>query len=182
MACGKGLSGPKGTCGQCTVPYQRAWCVGSRQDYLRRLIDDYKFTNARSAYLPLADLLHERLPELPVSTVIVPIPTISSHIRQRGYDHMTLIASRFARLRGLRVDATLNRVTTTVQRGAGARQRVKQAKVAFNSIRQLDPNAIYLLVDDVVTSGATVKYAAHTLIDAGASTVWVATISRQPVD
>lgn len=182
VACGKGIAGRSGLCRGCKVPYQRAWCVADRRDHLQRLIGNYKFTNARAAYKPLAQLLDERLPELPKDTVIVPIPTVSSHIRQRGYDHMGLIAKRLARLRGLPVDTSLHRVTGTTQRGSGVRQRAKQAKAAFTCIRQLDDNKKYLLIDDVVTSGATVKYAAQTLLDAGASTVWVASISRQPLD
>jgi len=69
-----------------------------------------------------------------------------------------------------------------MQRGAGRRTRTEQAKKAFQCATSLDPKAIYILVDDVITTGATVKYAAKTLLDAGASTVWVASISRQPLD
>ena len=164
------------------MPYQRAWCVADRRDHLQRLIGNYKFTNARAAYKPLAQLLSDRLPELPAETVIVPIPTVSSHIRQRGYDHMLLLSRHFARLRGLPVDTSLKRATHTTQRGSGARQRARQAKAAFTCTRPLDDSKIYLVVDDVITSGATVKYAAQTLLNAGASTVWVASISRQPLD
>ncbi len=182
IACGKGLVSRNGLCGVCKVPYQRAWCVADRRDHLQRLIGNYKFTNARAAYMPLAQLLSDRLPELPAETVIVPIPTINSHIRQRGYDHMGLIARRLAHLRALSVDISLQRITNTTQRGSGMRERAKQAKAAFMCAKQLDDKKIYLLIDDVVTSGATVKYAAQTLLDAGASTVWVASISRQPLD
>ncbi len=182
VACGVGMVGATGLCKGCHVPYDRAWCVSVRQDYLKRLISDFKFMNAKAAYEPLADLLHEYLPELPASTRIVPVPTISSHIRQRGYDHTLLISRRLARLRGLPVDTSLQRATNTMQQGAGRRQRTEQAKKAFACSTPLDPDVIYLLVDDVVTTGATVKFAAQTLVDAGARAVWVASISRQPLD
>lgn len=164
------------------MPYQRAWCVADRRDHLQRLIGNYKFTNARAAYKPLAQLLSERLPELPAETIVMPIPTVSAHIRQRGYDHMLLLSRHFARLRGLSIDTSLQRATNTTQRGSGVRQRARQAKAAFICNRQLDDGKIYLLIDDVITSGATVKYAAQILLNAGASTVWVASISRQPLD
>lgn len=182
VACGKGLAGRNGLCGVCKVPYQHAWCVADRRDHLQRLIGNYKFTNARAAHKPLAQLLSERLPELPAETIVIPIPTVSSHIRQRGYDHMLLLSRHFARLRGLSVDTSLQRATNTTQRGSGVRQRARQAKAAFICNRQLDDGKIYLLIDDVITSGATVKYAAQILLNAGASTVWVASISRQPLD
>ncbi len=182
VACGKGVAGASGICGNCTVPYQRAWCVADRRDHLQRLIGNYKFTNARSAYVPLADLLHQHLPELPTNTIIVPVPTVSSHIRQRGYDHMFLITRRFGRKRGLPAITSLQRVTSTKQRSASAKQREKNAKAAFVCRRQLDADKIYILIDDVITTGSTVKYAAQALLDAGAGTVWVASISRQPLD
>ncbi len=182
VACGAGLSGVNGLCSRCRPPYQRAWCVAPRQDYLQRLIGNFKFTNTKAAYLPLTGLLDDTLPQLPATTKIVPVPTISAHIRQRGYDHTLLIAKRLGRLRRLPVDLSLRRATSAVQHGSGARQRTKQAKQAFVCTNTLDPDAIYLLVDDVVTTGATVKYAAKTLRDAGARQVWVATISRQPLD
>ena len=104
VACGTGIANTHGVCSNCEVPYQRAWCVADRRDQLQRLIGNYKFTNARSAYYPLADLFDASLPQLPANVVIVPVPTVNSHIRQRGYDHMLLIARRFGRLRTLPID------------------------------------------------------------------------------
>lgn len=95
---------------------------------------------------------------------------------------MMLIAVRFAKQRKLRLDTSLSRATTTRQRDAGRRARTAQAKVAFVCKEKLDSDAIYLLLDDVVTTGATLKYAAKTLKDSGARTVWVASISRQTLD
>lgn len=182
VSCAKVLAPTQGICHECKVPYTRAWCVADRRDHLQRLIGNYKFTNARAAHLPLAQLLHERLPELPSNTVIVPVPTVNSHIRQRGYDHMALIAQRLARLRDLPVSTALRRVTSTKQRDASRSVRSAQAKAAFSCSERLDDTKIYLLIDDVVTTGATMKYAALKLREAGAEVVWIASISRQPLD
>jgi len=182
VSCHKSLAPLKGICVTCTVPYGRAWCVADRRDHLQQLINDYKFSNARSAYKPLTALLHDRLPELPADTVIIPIPTVGSHIRQRGYDHMLLIARRLGKLRGLPVSTALRRATSTKQRDASRSQRIAQAKAAFSVAAPLSKDKTYLLIDDVVTTGATMKHAAQKLLDAGAGTVWVATISRQPLD
>lgn len=182
VACGIAIAKADGICRGCTVPYARAWCVADRRDHLQRLIGNYKFTNTRSAYMPLADLLDAHLPELPDNTVIVPVPTVSSHIRQRGYDHMLLIAQRLAKLRGLPYCTDLQRATSTKQRSASAKQRTMQAKRAFRIRKSLDNDKVYLLIDDVVTTGATIKYATKVLLDAGAQTVWVASISHQPID
>lgn len=181
-ACGKNGAGRNGLCSQCRVPYTRAWCVSARQDHLQRLIDNFKFTNAKSAYIPLAKLLDDYLPDLPPGTVIVPVPTANSHIRQRGYDHMLLVAKQLGKLRGLPIDTSLQRATDTQQRSASAQQRIENAKSAFVCRETLDPAKNYLLIDDVITTGATVKYADIALKNAGAEMVWVASISRQPLD
>ena len=183
IACGKGIAGKQGLGKECSdVPYERAWCVAPRHDVLQRLLDDYKFANTKAAFKPLAGLLHEHMPELPPNVHIVPVPTVNSHIRQRGYDHTLLLSRRFAKRRSLPVSPVLHRATNTMQRGANKRQRIKQAKVAFVCHETLDAETIYLLIDDVITTGATVRFAAQTLVDAGAQTVWVASISRQTLD
>jgi ComF family protein len=166
----------------CNVPYVRAWCVADRRDHLQQLIDGYKFTNARSAYKPLTSLLHDRLPDLPPDTIIVPIPTVNAHIRQRGYDHMLLIARQLGKLRSLRVSTALQRATSTKQRDASRSKRIAQAKTAFTCPERLSSGSTYLLIDDVITTGATMHHGAQTLLNAGAGTVWIATISRQPLD
>lgn len=172
----------RGICQECNVPYIRAWCVGERSDTLRRLIDGYKFYNTRSAYKSLAGLLSERIGQLPEDVVIVPIPTISSHIRTRGYDHMLLIARRLAKLQRRPVATPVKRATRTTQRGASKSERIVQAKDAFEVDGNLDPTLTYLLLDDVMTTGATLQYATKTLLQAGAINVWVAVIARQPLD
>lgn len=95
---------------------------------------------------------------------------------------MLLVARHFAKIRHLPLSVVLRRRTATMQRGAGARQRTAQAKEAYICPVVLDPEATYLLVDDVMTTGATMKYAAKTLADSGAQNIWVASISRQPLD
>ncbi|MEI7539756.1 MAG: phosphoribosyltransferase family protein [Candidatus Saccharibacteria bacterium] len=169
-------------CNTCKVPYERVWVVGERTGILQRLIGLYKFERVRSAHKTLGDLLLEVLPELPNNVVIVPIPTTSGRIRERGYDHMLLIADYIAKARGLKCSQLLARATNTKQRQANMKQRLVQAKSAFRVNSDIDEDSICLLVDDVITTGATIKYAARALHDAGARHVWVALIARQTLD
>ena len=182
IGCGKPVLNNHGVCGLCRLPYQRAWCVGPRYDSLQHLINQFKFSNAKAAHKPLASLLHDRLPVLPKNTIIVPVPTIASHIRQRGFDHTSLIARRLAALRGLTVATPLTRATKTVQHSANRQQRITQAKVAFECSKAVSDEPIYLLIDDVATTGSTLRYAAKTLRQHGAKTVWVAVLSYQALD
>lgn len=169
-------------CKSCRTPYERAWLVGNRGGVLQRLIGDYKFQRAKSGYKDLGDLLLAVLPELPAETVIVPVPTVSSHIRERGYDHIMLIAKYISRSRGLKIQKLLYRRTDTKQRQATAGQRIAQAKEAFEVKGNINPKIPYLLLDDVVTTGATIKYASEGLRAAGAKHIWVAAIARQTLD
>lgn len=170
-----------GICPGCRTSYDRAWFVGERTQVLEQLIDAFKFRRVRSASEPLADLLDARLPQLPQNTVVVPVPTLRQHVRQRGYDHCSLLARRLASLRGLRFDELVDRLGFDAQRGKNKKERLNQAKGSFICQRSLDPEAAYLLVDDIVTTNATVRYAAAALKDAGAKRVWVAVVARQPI-
>jgi len=164
------------------MPYARAWAVGERDGILQRLIGIYKFERTKSAHKVLGDLLLDVLPELPANTIIIPVPTVSSHIRERGYDHMLLIAKYVAKARGLQCKQLVCRLTNTKQRQATAKQRLAQAEQAFAVDNQVDSTRPYLLLDDVITTGATVKYASQALCDAGAKHVWIAIIARQTLD
>ena len=168
-------------CSDCAkhVPYERAWAVAEREDPLKSVIDAYKFQRAREAYKALGDLLIWRLPTLPKDTIIVPIPTTPSRRRRRGYDHMTLVAKYIAKKLRLSYDDILYHQTNNQQRGASAELRAQQAKYAFVAKKEIDPSKVYLLIDDVVTTGATIKYASKCLRSAGAKHVWVAVVARQ---
>ena len=168
------------TCASCLVPYTRGWFVALHRDSVRRLVADYKFKRLRQAGSTLASLLDLALPQLPGDLAIVPVPTVASHIRQRGYDHAALLAKAFAKKRGLPYRPVLARSGNYTQRGASRRVRLQQAARAFTC-----PAAVtgrFLLIDDVCTTGATVRYAAQALRQAGASQVWVAVVSREPLD
>ncbi len=181
--CGKLSS--VGVCTDCQqkVSFQKGWCVGARDEALKELIDRYKFLYAKAAYRPLASLLHQTLPVLPKETTIVPVPTIGKHIRQRGYDHACLLAKRLAKQRNLPCKSLLRRNTNTVQREAvNAKERERQAKEAFKCAKKLNPNKAYLIVDDVITTGATIRAAARCLKQAGAEKVFIAAVARQPLD
>lgn len=168
-------------CKSCAAPYSRAWCVGNRSDALECLINAYKFDRVGAAGEVFAQLLDATLPQLPAGTVVTYVPTIPSHIRQRGYDHAAHIAKKFAKTRGLRYSSALARAEFTHQRGSGRAERIANAKRAFLG-HDVDPDATYLLIDDIYTTGATLHYASKTLLDAGASEVFIAVVARQPLE
>jgi len=170
-----------GSCAGCDLPFSKAWITGVREAELSRVIGDFKWARTYEAHKSLAMLLDQTLPILPRSTIVLFIPTITHHKRIRGYDHAELIARSFAKMRGLQVRSVLGRKNNTVQHKATKSERQRQAEVAFTCKQQLISTVPYLIIDDVVTTGSTIKAATRVLKGAGANEVWVAAIARQPL-
>lgn len=169
----------RGLCQKHRLPYTRAWCVAEREGVLRKVVDDYKFMRVWAAHPTLARLLDETIGVLPEGTIITAVPSIPAHIRQRGYDHAALLARQLAQRREAFYQPVLQRREMTVQRGASRAVRREQAKRAFAISGNVEKDRPYLIIDDVCTTGATVRYAAQALREAGASEVWVAVLVRQ---
>jgi ComF family protein len=170
-----------GICKDHNSPISRAFVVGTRDTALETVINKLKFQNAKQAARSLAELLHASLPLLPKDIQVISIPTVRSHVRQRGYDHMELIVRHFTALRHLSTAHSLIRVSNATQHTVGKELRKSQSKSAFKLEGYFSPETPVLLIDDVVTTGSTVSAAAELLRQAGA-TVWVAALAYQPLD
>lgn len=155
-----------GFCSNCgSLPF---FAVGPRLQLLGKLIHDYKYHQVRALARPLAELLDLTLPVFAGRVAIVPLPTIRQHIRERGFDHILLLAKKLAKLRGFAICPVLKRATNYVQVGADQETRRLQASDAYEVSGTIDPNITYLLLDDVWTTGASMKSAAKKLQMAGA--------------
>lgn len=157
--------------------------LGERSGVLDILIRNLKFESVRTAAIPLADAVHHILPEYDTPVAIVPLPTISKHIRTRGLDHTRLIAKHLIKFRpNFHLTKALTRAKDTIQVGSSRESRLSQASSAYkiNPNFTFDPHTTYILLDDVWTTGASVRAAIEKLQQAGASQieVIVLTISR----
>ena len=147
---------------------------------LLHLIDEYKFGAKREASVVIARLFDQYAPYFPAGTQLVPIPTSSKHIRMRGFDHTQDFTKAFAALRGLSYMQALHRRHNHVQVGASVRQRRLQAKTAFAVSRPLNDDTLYVVCDDVITTGASVGAAVELLQSAGAKKIAVLVLLQQP--
>ena len=180
VVCGRPTT--ENNCQQHRLPYQQAYVVSPRQGVVARLLDDLKFQRVQAAAHTAAELLEARLPVLHPQTVIVPIPTIARHVRRRGYDHMKLIGRAISRRRRLPMRCLLRRRTNVTQHvAATAVQRRRQAQRFFRVVGQIDDQARYLIIDDIFTTGSTIKAAATVLRQAGARYVDIAVVARQEI-
>ena len=170
-----------GICIDHHVYYQFAWVVGARNGALRQVLNDFKFHHRIAAGMTMVSLLDGCLPSLPAHTIVTTIPTLPSHIRQRGYDHAAFLAKGVARQRDLRFQQVLERHSVATQHRLNRRERLKTARHAY-SAHGIIAGRPYLIIDDTITTGATLEAAAHALFTAGVRTIWVAAVAHQPLD
>ena len=170
------------TCSACKKrsPLQRVCVAVHYADEAKELLHRVKYERAQAGAADMANLFTPLIKHLPADALLVPIPTATSRVRQRGYDQAALLASQLAKLSGLSVAEALARQGQAHQVGASRRERIRHLEGAFRVTR---PAALagrhVVLVDDVLTTGATAETAAHAVKAAGAKTV-SALIYSQP--
>jgi ComF family protein len=117
----------------------------------------------------------------PAPDLIVPVPLHPARLRERGFNPAATLAAALGRDRGLPVDpAVLARVRNTPSQTRLPRaQRAENVSGAFRARRLGLPGRIWL-VDDVVTTGSTLREAARTLRRAGARRIVAVCAARTP--
>ncbi len=112
---------------------------------------------------------------------IVPVPLHRSKFRKRGYNQSTYFGRGLSRAMGipLREDILVRKKATMSQTGKGRIDRYDNVSDIFDYKGTMLPANVHILVvDDVLTTGATVVSAALTLLDAVDCRVSVATLAR----
>jgi ComF family protein len=111
--------------------------------------------------------------------LIVPVPTATSRIRQRGYDQAKLLAKAISKQSRLTYLDCLARSGQTHQHGTSRHTRLGQLENAFRVKHPRSvQNAHIILVDDVVTTGATLEAAAKVLKQAGGKQIEALAFAR----
>ena len=180
---GEGSSGER-PCGGCAAqppPFRRARAFGAYGAALEELIIAFKFHGRRDLAAPLAGLLCLALDEEYIDPdLVAPVPLSRRRLRARGYDQAWLLARATGRILG--VDArprALRRVRhTPPQSSLTSSARRQNVRGAFEPGPDGVVGLNVLLIDDVMTTGATVSECASALTRAGAARVQVATVAR----
>ena len=169
-------------CGRCLdrhPPFTKVYSVGCYEGKLREAIHQFKFNRQVALDRPLAGLLNEEVsPDQPLD-LIVPVPLHRRRLQQRSYNQSLLLARELAHLQKLPVatDLLLKKMATVAQHELSARERERNLRQAFQLKKSLNGERV-LLVDDVMTTGSTVKACSQALLDGGANEVQVAVVAR----
>lgn len=141
----------------------------------------YKERARRDLAGPLGELL-ARAVSCGSAGVLVPVPSAARVARSRGGDHvlrLARVAARIAARNGERRVVTPLRLMRSVQdsAGLGARERAANLRGAMTAMPAPQPGTSVIIVDDIVTTGATMREAARALEGAGWSVIGAAVVA-----
>ncbi len=174
-------------CGACTAvkpAFDRARAAGQFRGVLRAAVHQFKYGGALWLARDLADLLEGCVAahfDAAAADVVVPVPLYPLRQRERGYNQAAVLGGELACRLGRRFDGrALARVRETqTQTRLSAPQRRENILGAFAVERPAwVVRRRVLLVDDVMTTGATLNECARVLKRAGAREVWAVTVAR----
>jgi ComF family protein len=162
---------------------QLEWCAPFRGP-VRAAIHQLKYAGERRLAAPLGAAVARRWAEVGAGgDLLVPVPVHRDRARERGYDQAALIAQAAAPRVGLPIAELLERRRATVaQFHLDRAQRAANVANAFGLVpgRADAVRARWVvLVDDVVTTGATLAACAAALLEAGALAVSAVTVARE---
>ncbi|MCF6265755.1 MAG: ComF family protein [Desulfuromusa sp.] len=177
-----GISNSSHLCGRCIKQppaYTRVYAVGFYDQSLRHAIHQFKFNGKVGLDWSLGTLLEQAIDSDLNIDLVVPVPLQRNRLQQRSYNQALLLARKVARIRKWPVvnDLLLKIRETESQQGLSAKERVKNLQGSFTLQKTISEQKI-LLIDDVMTTGATVAACSRVLIEGGAAQVYVAVIGR----
>lgn len=147
---------------------------------LREAIHALKYDGVRVLAKPLAELLAAAWSSHPLPVdLVAPVPLHSSRVRQRGYNQAELLARVFCAHSGLPLtqgDLVRQRATRS-QVGLSVGERRANVAGAFTCRSDRFRGRRVLLMDDVLTTGATLMACASALRAGGAQSVWAMTLT-----
>ncbi len=185
--CGKPLvSDASITCSDClsdTPAFTSVRSYGLYKGTLKKALNLLKYYGIKRLSKPLSEKI--RGISLPSVDTVIPVPLSKQKLRQRGFNQSALLAKSLAGRADTRL--SLNSLVkirdTAPQVGLSAKKRQENIKNAFAVNRkEIIINKNILLVDDVFTTGATIRECSQVLNRAGANEIYVITLAHSSSD
>ncbi|NTZ41826.1 ComF family protein [Altererythrobacter sp. SALINAS58] len=149
----------------------------------RQLVLDLKYAGRIGLAAMMARLIAARLPEMRGEWLVAPVPLNRWRLWRRGYNQAALLAMEISKLRSLRYEPVLlHRTRHTPSLGGMGREQRKKTLAGAIAVKPSQAAKVkgsdILLVDDVLTSGATSSACVNVLKKAGARRVVVGCFAR----
>ena len=179
-------------CRQASPPFQRAVAFGPYRGRLKDAIHAFKYERMKPAAHRLGFMLASAIAplreEVPGGMLVIPIPLHRTRQAHRGFNQAEALAAQALKALGrtqpgwrleLAPRSLMRLRPAPAQAGLTARQRRLNVRGAFSigDVAAVEGKDV-LLIDDVMTTGATVRAASAVLLRAGAASVRVATLAR----
>lgn len=188
--CGEEIPLPAAShlCGECLSkppPYERFLTILKYEGHIVSLIKQLKFREKLVIAHVLGDLLVRRIQSsyqaYPLPDVIIPIPLHKERLRQRGFNQALEIARVISRTLHLKIDyqTTVRHKNTLAQSSLSANKRRENIHKAF-AIRAMSKFKHVAVVDDVVTTGNTVKEFSNMLKKNGVQQIDLWCLAKTP--
>lgn len=150
---------------------------------VRALIHEAKYHGNKRAQTLLATVLAAYLHNLPIeSFTLVPVPLSSSRYKERGFNQCERIcshaAAKLTRIPDIDTTLLVRTKHTEHQTLLNREERIKNMHDAFSVTTPPDPSMTYVLIDDVITTGATLQAGIDALTAAGAQSIIPIAIAR----
>ena len=185
-----GLESHQTPCSHCLaapLPFEHTVVLGAYQPPLDRIIRVFKFGRQPALGRALAAALAPRVshallhwPPTRPRPIVVAIPLAHERLAERGYNQSLLIARSLATRCGLGLSPGALRRTRAGQPQSSLSRGARQPNIAHAFVAAQPLSQPVLLVDDVMTTGATLIAASRALLEAGAPSVTCAVIARTP--
>lgn len=158
-----------------------AWSRWLYRGPIRQLVHAYKYKAQLSMVPWLAAQLLGAFGQSPETNQIIvsAIPTTRAKIAKRGFNQSELLAQTVAEQLGMRYHQYLGRQQhSTSQTKLSREERFANVRGHFAIRERPPPDTIIILVDDVLTTGATLSECARILKENGATSVWAVTLAK----
>ena len=180
--CAKPLNQAGGVCGECRSDrpaFNHTYCAALYQSPVSLWVQQLKFGERLDRARIMAEAMAQTIHQVPKHIPIIPVPLHPNRLLVRGYNQASELAKIIAQKQHRKVlDNVLIRTkNTAMQAELHEKQRADNVRAAFSTSQAVQYEKV-LLLDDVMTTGQTLRSAAKCLINSGVQSVDVVVFAR----